>query len=316
MEVVHRSLWWSSPSRLRAGWRLLWFLLAIAVGAGLSTAAWITLGLPPQMQRGVVQPVPQLASGALLVTLALLVTRWLLRRFEGRGLSTIGLARDRSAWGYPLGLLGGAVVPALVVAGLAAAGHARVDAAAVTPAGLLAATVPMMLAVLLLSAWEEIALRGYPLQLLSEAWGPGWAAAATGLAFGLLHAGNPGANPLGLVLTAAGGVLLAWLVIRTGSLWLACGYHGGWNLTAAVALGLRDSGVEHGGSLLRTGLAGPAWLTGGAYGFEASLLTGLVELLVLGAMLACAGRLPGNPAARPFFRGGDPPRRTGRTGEG
>jgi len=63
-------------------------------------------------------------------------------------------------------------------------------------------------------------------------------------------------------------------------------------------------------------LAGPAWLTGGAYGFEASLLTGLVELLVLGAMLAMAGRLPGNAAARPFFRGGDPPRRTGGTGEG
>jgi membrane protease YdiL (CAAX protease family) len=131
----------------------------------------------------------------------------------------------------------------------------------------------MMLAVLLLSTWEEIALRGYPLQLLSEAWGPAWAATATGLAFGLLHAGNPGANPLGLLLTATGGVLLAWLVIRTGSLWLACGYHGGWNLTAAVVLGLRDSGVQHGGSLLRTELSGPAWLTGGDW-LQASLLTG------------------------------------------
>ena len=303
MTVVHRSFWYSSPARLRAGWRLLAFLLAIGVGAGVLTAAWINLGLPPQMQRGVVRPLPQLASGALLVGLALLVTRWLLARFERRGLGTIGLAPDRSAWGYALGLLAGSLVPALFVAGLAATGHAQAGVAAFTVAGLLSATLPMMLAVLFLSAWEEIALRGYPLQLLSEAWGPAGAAVATGLTFGLLHAGNPGANPLGLVLTALGGVLMAWLVVRTGSLWLVCGYHGGWNLTAAVVLGLRDSGVEHGGALLRTELAGPAWLTGGAYGFEASLLTGAVELLVLGTMLALADRLPGNAAARAFFGG-------------
>ena len=161
----------------------------------------------------------------------------------------------------------------------------------------------MMLAVLLLSAWEELAVRGYPLQVLAESWGPGAAAIVTGVVFGLLHAGNPGANPSGLAIIALNGVLLAWVVIRTGSLWITCGYHGGWNLMAAVVLGLRDSGTIHEGALLRSELTGPAWLTGGEFGFEASLLTAIVELLVLSLMIRQAQWLPTNEHARVLYTG-------------
>jgi membrane protease YdiL (CAAX protease family) len=227
----------------------------------------------------------------------------MLRRVEGRGLDTVGLARDRSALGWPLGLVLGAATPLLVAAAFLAAGHADLRSAAPTAGSLPATTVQMAIGVLLLSAWEEIGFRGYPLQLLAEWRGLGVAALLTGLAFGLLHAGNPGANPAGLAFTAMNGALLAWVVIRTGSLWLACGYHGGWNLVAAMVLGLRDSGAVHEGALFRTELTGPAWLTGGGFGFEGSPVTAVVEAAVLVLMVRWARRLPGNARARGYFAG-------------
>jgi membrane protease YdiL (CAAX protease family) len=303
MTSLLRPLLWSRTGRVRSGWRLAAFVLALGVGAGALTALWIGLGLPPQRFRGVVRALPQLASAEIVLGLVLAVTSAVVRRFEGRGLGTLGLARDRWGLAWAIGLLLGAITPLLVFALLALAGHAELRPETTSLAGVARATVPMAVAVLLLSGAEEIAVRGYPLQVLAESRGPGAAAVATGVAFGLLHAGNPGANPAGLAIIALNGVLLAWVVVRTGSLWLACGYHGGWNLMAAVVLGLRDSGAVHEGSLLRTELTGPAWLTGGGFGFEASPVTAVVELVVLGLMLRHAARLPGNEQARVFYAG-------------
>jgi membrane protease YdiL (CAAX protease family) len=262
---------------------------------------WIGLGLPPQRSHGIVRALPLLASGVLVLSLAVGVTWMTLRRLEGRGLATVGLARDHWARGWVLGMLLGAVTPLLVVLIFGITGHAEIGWKATTFDAIIRASLPMALAVLLLSAWEEVALRGYPLQVLAESWGQGTAAVLTGVVFGLLHAGNPGSNPSGIAIIALNGVLLAWVVIRTGSLWIACGYHGGWNLMAAVVLGLRDSGAIHEGALLHSEIGGPAWLTGGRFGFEASPLTAVVEVLVLGLMIREANRLPANQQARAFY---------------
>jgi uncharacterized protein len=283
--------------------RVLGFVLLLCLGAAALTALWIGLGLPPQRQHGVLRAVPELLSGILVLALALGVTAAMLRRLEGRGLDTVGLAWDRSALGWPVGLTLGAMTPLLVTAGFLAAGEAVLRQAALTARALALTTLPMTFGVLLLSASEEIAFRGYPLQLLAEWRGPRLAALLTGIAFGLAHSGNPGANPAGLVFTAMNGALLAWVVIRTGSLWLATGYHGGWNLAAAILLGLRDSGAVHEGSLAHTELTGPAWLTGSAFGFEASPVTGVVELAVLTLMVRWSGQLPATARGQGWFAG-------------
>jgi hypothetical protein len=91
--------------------------------------------------------------------------------------------------------------------------------------------------------------------------------------------------------------------MRTGSLWIACGYHAGWNICGGLLFGMRLSGIDVPGAILRTELLGPAWLSGGDYGFEGSLIAGIAELIVLAAAVVIAPRLPGHPKIRRCFEG-------------
>jgi hypothetical protein len=289
---------------IHPGWRLGAFLLVLTLLALVAAGLFVILHVPPQRSHGVLQPLPLLGTGAVVVAIILGATVGCLRRFERRTLATVGLPSGKAASaGIVAGLLLGAIVPLIVCGVLWVAGRAVVEAGQLSPADLLEATLPMAVATVLLSSWEEIAFRGYPLQLLSELGGPWVGAGITGVAFGLAHSGNPGANLLGFVNTALNGVLLGWIVIKSGSLWLACGYHAGWNLAASTLLGMRDSGMVTPGSLFSTFLTGPTWLSGGAYGFEASILTGLTETLLLSLVLAYSSHLPSVPVARPYFAG-------------
>jgi membrane protease YdiL (CAAX protease family) len=295
--------------RLRAGWRYVLFVLALLLAGVLASAIRRVLDLPPlRSEGGLVLPGSLLVRGLLTLGLTLGVTAVFVRLLEGRPFSSVGLPLH-GPWGRGLGaglLLGSAPV-ALLVTVLAATGHARVSLAVPTSADLLGQWLPLTIALALVSSQEELMLRGYGLQALAEGGGRWFAALFTGALFGVMHVGNPGANVLGVVNTAANAVLLAWLVLRTGSLWIACAYHAGWNLTGAMIFGLRLSGLDHAGGLLATRLAGPGWLTGGAYGFEGSAVVGLLELLVLSLAVALAPRLPGHPDLLRYFGARTPP---------
>jgi hypothetical protein len=81
-----------------------------------------------------------------------------------------------------------------------------------------------------------------------------------------------------LVSTVLVGVLLALAYLRTRALWLPWGIHWGWNATLGLVFGLPVSGLDF-SVLVDATVQGPEWLTGGAYGLEASALGTAVILL-------------------------------------
>ena len=116
-------------------------------------------------------------------------------------------------------------------------------------------------------------LRGYPLQALAEAWGAGWALVVTATLFALAHLPNPGVGWVGLTNIAAAGLFLGALYLRTRSLWWATGAHLGWNWAHAFVADLPVSGLELvDAPLVEPVLSGPAWLSGGEFGPEGSVL--------------------------------------------
>jgi membrane protease YdiL (CAAX protease family) len=137
---------------------------------------------------------------------------------------------------------------------------------------------------LVISLTEEVIFRGYAFRRLGAAIGPAWAAVAISILFGtLLVQANPPHNTLvALVDCTLFGLLLAMAWMRTHALWLGWGLHFAYRAVAAVVLGLPIAGHGEFGSPTEMYVSGPRWLSGGAFGLDAALLTGVV---MLGAMI-------------------------------
>jgi membrane protease YdiL (CAAX protease family) len=137
---------------------------------------------------------------------------------------------------------------------------------------------------------EELIFRGVVFRIVEESCGTLVALVVSAAVFGLLHAGNPGAT---LESTAAialeAGVLLAACYVLCRNLWFPIGVHIGWNFTEGGVFGTAVSGhTVHG--LLNAPLQGPANLTGGAFGPEASPAAIGVCLLAAVVLLVIAVR--------------------------
>jgi uncharacterized protein len=264
--------------------------------------AWHVLHIPPQMQHGILNPGLMLLSGLILLGSILVASAWTLKFLDHRPLSTVGVPLSRPWLRQTLiGLLAGFLPPVLFFVAAYELGCAQVERLPLDFHHVLIQTLPALAAIVLLAFHEELLYRGYLLQLIAQKSARMVAAIITGVLFGLVHAGHSAANPQGLIFTAVGGALLAWLVMRNGSLWMAGGYHAGWNATAALVLGLNVSGTTMPGSWITTTLTGPRWISGGSYGFESSIITGLIEPVVLGTLVWIAPRLPSHPQLRKYF---------------
>ncbi|MGA9875988.1 MAG: CPBP family glutamic-type intramembrane protease, partial [Solirubrobacteraceae bacterium] len=59
------------------------------------------------------------------------------------------------------------------------------------------------------------------------------------------------------------GIWLCYTVLRTGSLWLAAGYHAAFDFMQLFVIGTRNGSIAPVNHLLSTSFQGPAWVTGG-----------------------------------------------------
>lgn len=257
-----------------------------ARGVGLFAGLWLVLLLPfgwldARLQESI--PPGLLMPWGLAALLAALVAGWLMLRREERGLEAMGLPMESAPAirGLGGGLLAGVAltwIPGLFV-GLPGVGSYEVLAAGSHQ--VMAEGARLFLVLLVPAAAEEVLFRGYPLALLTEGLGMKWGVGLTSGLFALLHLANPGLTPLAVMNLFLAGVVLALVVIRTGSLWWAIGAHLGWNWSTWWILGQPVSGLPaEEAPLLSFTAEGPSWLSGGAFGLEGSLA---VTVLLLGS---------------------------------
>ena len=143
---------------------------------------------------------------------------------------------------------------------------------------------------------EELWMRALLLRLLWRAFGPVPAFIVAALVFGALHLANPGATPLAGATVVMAGLMFCALYALTGRLWVPIGVHLAWNLAQGYLFGATVSGSDLGGSILlsTTRPEAPAWLTGGTFGPEASvlalILVAAVTVVALGLIERRTGR--------------------------
>lgn len=137
---------------------------------------------------------------------------------------------------------------------------------------------------------EETMLRGVLFRISEEGLGTWGALVLSGLLFGFLHMGNSGATVWSsLAIAVEAGLLFGLLFHVTRSLPLCMGAHMGWNFTQGTVWGIPVSGGKDTGWLV-SARTGPDWLSGGAFGAEASVVAVAVCSLVSLALFVAAIR--------------------------
>ena len=267
---------------LRAGWRLLLFaaiFLASLIGTQqmLAHVAPSLFALEEAMQKGEFSP-QALITIEIVNLIALTVAMTVMARIERRTFGEYGLRRrgaGRQFWeGVGWGL---AMVAAMVL--LQRAEHVfEFGTLALHGRQVLRMGFLWGIATLLVGFFEELTYRGYVQFTLASGIGFWPAAVVSSMAFGASHVIDSFYNWQGLFSAALFGLLFCLILRRTGSLWMAVGFHCAVDFSETFLFSPPAHDLNVAGHLLNSRLRGPSWLTGGAVGPEA---TSPVETWVL-----------------------------------
>jgi membrane protease YdiL (CAAX protease family) len=204
--------------------------------------------------------------GALLLAAVVLAGYWAyVRVIEKRAVTELSGAHAVRELGAGLAL--GALLFSVTIAILGALGVFQITGnngwlvvLGIIPASIMAGVL------------EETLIRGIVFRILEKSLGSWIALGISAVIFGALHLLNPGATLLNAAaISIEAGVLLAAAFMLTRRLWLCIGIHIAWNFTQGGIFSVAVSGGESKG-LLRSRMVGPDWLTGGAFGAEASVV--------------------------------------------
>lgn len=133
---------------------------------------------------------------------------------------------------------------------------------------------------ILIAFSEEIIFRGYVLGNLMDFFSGRIALIISSLLFALFHSTNPEVGFLPLMNLFVVGLLFGINFIYTKNLWFGIFLHFSWNFFQGSVLGFKVSGFNTGG-LFVCFLDGPYWITGGGFGFEGSIISLVLSVLVL-----------------------------------
>lgn len=212
------------------------------------------------------------AANALIIALAF-------RLFYRRHWREMGFGRQCAISQTILGLMFGAVSIAAVAGILVLSGQA--SATEIEPARML--SLPFwagLFQFILVGVFEELICRGYMMTALKISRNKYIIMLLPALLFSALHIFNSNVTFFSLVNIALVGILFAYLMVKTGSIWASIGYHIAWNFVQGDVLGIAVSGGTRQG-VMNIVFTGPKWFTGGAFGAEGGAACTLILLLGL-----------------------------------
>jgi membrane protease YdiL (CAAX protease family) len=130
---------------------------------------------------------------------------------------------------------------------------------------------------------EELVARGYIMTALKTTRNKWVILLSSSVLFGVLHLINPGATVVSITTVSLGGLLIAYMFVKSGKIWLPTGFHIGLNYISGDILGMSVTGDVHApeASVLQTSIVGSnVFFTGGASGPTSSLY--MLVLVLLG----------------------------------
>lgn len=130
---------------------------------------------------------------------------------------------------------------------------------------------------------EELLFRGYVLNNLMKSMNRLNALLMSSLFFTLMHSINPNFSWMSFWNILLAGILIGLPYIFTKSLWLPIALHFSWNFFQGTIFGFNVSGQDTYSVFTQLRTADTIW-NGGAFGFEGSALSIVLELIAIGGM--------------------------------
>ncbi len=215
------------------------------------------------------------------------------RRIDSYGMP-IGEALMPPTWE---GALIGVIQPGVVALAMLAYGAMQVRGLALSGSEIITGALAWLGTCLCIGIAEEFIFRGYFLQTLWKAIGFWPASAVVAAIFaGVHYMLKPGENVWDIIALVSFSFLCCYSVLRTANLWFAVGLHVAYDYMQLFVIGTPNGGHYPVGRLLEASFNGPAWLTGGPLGTEASWLAYLMDAL---AFAYVWWRFRDNPDFRP-----------------
>ena len=261
---------------VRAGWRLILYAFLVTTLGFCGLLLLTEFPLPRNGSFSFGYEFLEEAGGFLVVFCAAL----LMARIEKRPVGAYGLPMEgafRSLFWQ--GCLFGLVEISAVIGMIAIFGGYSFGPLALHGAEVLSWGLSWTLFFLFVALFEEFFFRGYAQFTMAEGMGFWPAATLLSASFGLTHLQNFGENNAGAASVMVAGLFWCFTLRRTGSLWFAVGMHAAFDFGESFLYSVPDSGLILPGHLTNAALHGPAWLTGGSPGPEASIFDFLVLLV-------------------------------------
>jgi uncharacterized protein len=268
---------------LRAGWRLLIYVLMVIVSA-VGISALVRLIVHPQhtgLLNGWVLLWEELSEFALVFGVA-----WIMSQIERRPLGTYGLpAKEMFAGKFWLGFLFGLLEISVLIGLISVFGGYSFGTLALQGSEIIKSGLLYLVGFTFVGLFEEFLFRGYTQYTLGEGIGFWPAALVLSFLFGGAHLMNPGEGWVGAASVVMIALFFCFSLKRTGNLWYAVGLHASFDWGETFLYSVPNSGAVMEGHLSHAVLqAGPKWLTGGTVGPEGSVfcfLTIALQFLVV-----------------------------------
>ena len=278
-----RSVWFG-PNGIRAGWRLLmFFAITVPLVLLLQWAAKLSPVLKAAARNNLTGGASVPLGDIVLETtvlLPILIAAWVMSRIEHRPFGDYGLPPRRAfAKQFWQGAFWGVATEAFAILLITAFHGFSFGTLALGGVDIAKYAVLWAIAFLLVGLQEEFFYRGYVLYTLATGIRFWPAAIVTSLIFGGGHLFNSGESWMGALEIVVWGLVTCLTLRLTGNLWFAVGLHAADDWTQTFLFSVNNSGTPAKGQLLGSVMHGPAWLTGGTVGPEASVFSYVTVLL-------------------------------------
>lgn len=272
----------SNEKRLRAGWRILIFIVFFILMSRILS----NIGLSIVGGLDKTESTYWIFRGVIVIVASSLVV-WIVRKyFDKKTFVSLGLRLDSLAVkdffvGLVIsGLMIGTIFIIFLISGLLEIKEISWSGSSISA---VFEIVLWFFGIGLAVGWsEELAFRGYLLQNMKDGMNLFWAILISCILYGLLHLSNPNSTILSGILIAIFGYLRIFGWLRSGQLWLSMGMHAGWDFFQGPILGFTVSGMNT-DSLIKQTILGADWITGGSFGPEAGIV--VIPVIVFGLII-------------------------------